>query len=141
MTLSTFAGGAAGSPIAAVTYEPGVCNIGPDEIRRRRRSGHVGAVATFVLLAILEAIGAPPLARLVLVIPAAGSAAGYLQAWLKFCAGFGSRGVFNFGAVGETQDLVDDDARRRDRSRAVRVGLASVAIGAAVAIVAVLLPL
>ena len=141
MTLSMFAAGAARPPIANVTYEPGVCNIGPDEIRRRRRSGHVGAVATVVLLAILVAIGAPPLARLILVLHAAGSAAGYLQAWLKFCAGFGSRGVFNFGRVGEMQDVVDDDARRRDRSRAVRIDLASLVIGVAIAVVAVLLQL
>ena len=31
-------------------YEPGVCNIGPAEIARRRRSGHVGALITIGLL-------------------------------------------------------------------------------------------
>jgi hypothetical protein len=35
----------------------------------------------------------------------------------------------------------DAEARRRDRARATQIGLASVAIGAAVGIAAVLLPL
>ena len=36
-------------------YRPGVCNIGPAEIARRRRAGHVGALATVGLLAVLAA--------------------------------------------------------------------------------------
>ena len=127
--------------IADAGYQPGVCNIGPDEIRRRRRAGHAGLVAAVVLLVVLVAVGAPPVARLLVAIPAAMAASGYLQAWLKFCAGFGSRGIFNFGDVGETHDVVDAAARAQDRSRARRIGLASLAIGVAVAIVATLLPL
>lgn len=126
---------------ASPEYRPGVCNIGPAEIARRRRAGHVGLLATVVLLAILVAIGAPPLARLIVALPAAASASGYLQAWFKFCAGFGSRGVFNFGPLGDTQQVVDPDARARDRSRANRIGLASLGAGIVVGILAVLLPL
>ena len=132
------------TPIAGTEYQPGACNIGPAEIARRRRSGHVALAVTIVVLASLIAIGAPPLARLVAVLPAAAAGSGYLQAWLKFCAGFGSRGVFNFGPLGQTQlvaSVADDDARRKDRSRSLQIGLASLGIGLAVGIVAVLLPL
>ena len=134
----------AGSPAPTtldVEYQPGVCNIGPAEIARRRRAGHVGLIATIALLAILVAVGAPPIARLLLVIPAAVAASGYLQAYLKFCAGFGSRGVFNFGDVGPMEQVEDAAARALDRAKATRIGLASFAIGLAVAIVAVLLPI
>ena len=86
------------------------------------------------------AIDAPPLARLFLVLPAAAAASGYLQAWLKFCAGFGSRGIFNFGPVGDTQQVVDEEARARDRARANRIGLASLAIGVAVGVLAAVIP-
>jgi hypothetical protein len=140
MTLAAFTGATPGTPIAGTAYQPGVCNIGPDEIRRRRRSGHVAFIATIVAFAVLVALGAPPIARLLLAIPAAGAASGYLQARLKFCAGFGSRGMFNFGPVGDTHDVVDADARGRDRARARQIGLASVGIGVAVAVLAVLLP-
>jgi hypothetical protein len=122
-------------------YQPGVCNIGPEEIARRRRAGHVGLVATAAVLALLIALGAPPLARLVLFLPAAGAAIGYLQARFRFCAGFASRGVYNFGALGRTSSVDDPTAAARDRSMALRLALASAAIGAVVAIVTVLLPL
>lgn len=130
-----------GPPTAGSSYEPGVCNIGPAEIARRRMVGHVGLVATVILFAVLEAIGAPHAVRLLLALPAAAAASGYLQAWLKFCAGFGSRGIFNFGQVGRTEQVPDADARSRDRRRAGEIGLASLAIGLGVAVAAVLLPL
>lgn len=146
MTHTTFGASAPGTsapgaPIAGLEYQPGVCNIGPEEIRRRRRAGHAGLIATVALLVGLVVIGAPPVTRLLVGIPAAGAASGYLQARFKFCAGFASRGVFNFGPVGETEQVIDADARARDRSRANRIGFASLGIGIVVAIIAVLLPL
>jgi hypothetical protein len=140
MTHAAFAANPSGTPVAGAEYRPGICNIGPEEIGRRRRAGHVGLLATVVLLVVLVAIGAPPLVRLIVAIPAAGAASGYLQAWLKFCAGFGSRGIFNFGPLGQTEQVADADARRRDRGRAGQIGLASLAIGIAVGVVAALLP-
>jgi hypothetical protein len=141
MTHTAFA--AAGSPVPplSIDYQPGVCNIGPAEIARRRRAGHIGLVAAFALFAVLVAVGAPPLARLLVAIPAVISASGYLQAYLKFCAGFGSAGVYNFGDVGPREKIADAAARARDRAKASRIGLASFAIGALAGIVAALLPI
>jgi len=142
VTASRFA--ATGAPARAPSsadYAPGVCNIGPAEIARRRRAGHAGVIATVVLLAVLVAVGAPPIVRLVLLVPAAAAAVGYLQASLRFCAGFGSRGVYNFGEVGRTTTVDDADARSRDRGRSLQIFAASLVIGLAVAILAVLLPI
>jgi hypothetical protein len=122
-------------------YRPGACNIGPAEIARRRQAGHIGLVVTGVGFIALVAVGSPPLFRLMLAIPAAASASGYLQAWLKFCAGFGSRGVFNFGTLGETTHVADAEARSRDRRRANQIALASLVLGLALAAAAVLAPL
>jgi hypothetical protein len=135
---------AAGSPAPttlSVDYQPGVCNIGPAEIARRRRSGHIGLIASVILFAVLIAVGAPPLARLLLVIPVAISASGYLQAYLKFCAGFGAAGVYNFGDLGTTDKVAEGANRKLDRAKATRISLAAFAIGIAVAVVAVLLPI
>ncbi len=88
----------------------------------------------------LLAVGAPPLARLLVALPAALAASGYLQARLRFCAGFGSAGVFNFGSLGETHPVKYDAARARDRARAMQIGLASLASGLLVGALAVLLP-
>lgn len=141
MTHMRFSISPSGFPVTGTGYQPGVCNIGPQEIRRRRRAGHVGLVATVVLLAVLVAVGAPPLARLLVAIPAAMAASGYLQAWLKFCADFGSRGIFNFGEIGQTHEVVDAEGRARDRARARQIGFASLGIGVVVAIIAVELPI
>jgi hypothetical protein len=138
------AAGLPGTPQAGPiesAYQPGICNIGPAEISRRRRAGHVGLLATVFLLTVLIAIGAPPLARLAIAVPAAVAASGYLQAWFKFCAGFGSRGIFNFGPVGQTKQALDAADRARDRARARQIGLASLGVGIAVGVVAILLPL
>lgn len=138
---STAAARMSGTPSSGSEYEPGVCNIGPAEITRRRRAGHAGLLATLALSGVLVVIGAPPLTRLIVALPAAAAASGYLQARLRFCAGFGSRGVFNFGEIGQTEQVPDPDARARDRSRAIQIGLASLAAGVVVGATAVVLPL
>ena len=140
MTITAFATDGAAPVDATPSYRPGVCNIGPREISRRRRAGHVGLAATLGLLAVLVAIGAPPLARILIALPAAVSASGYLQARLKFCAGFGQLGIMNFGELGDSVAVADEEARVADRRRARQIGLASMAIGAAVGVLAVLLP-
>ena len=58
-----------------------------------------------------------------------------LQAAFRFCAGFGFRGVSNFGAVGRTQAVPDDEARRSDRRKALRLAAYSSLIGVAAALV------
>ena len=121
-------------------YEPGACNIGPAEIARRWRAGHVGIVASVVTLGVVLAIGAPPPARLIVALPAAGAALAYLEAALKFCVAFGSRGVFNFGPLGTLATVTDSSARARDRMRAVQITLAGAVIGLAVGAIAVALP-
>lgn len=132
--------GSAPAPSFDAAYRPGVCNIGPAEIARRRRTGVVGTIATIVLLAILVAVHAPTPLRLLVFLPAAVAASGFLQAWLRFCAGFGWLGVFNFGDVGRTQGVADEGARLRDRLMAGKIGLAAAAVGAVVAVIALLLP-
>ncbi len=122
------------------TYQPGVCNIGPAEIARRRRFGHAGLIVSIVLFAALVAIGPPHWTRLALVLTAGGSASGYLQAWFHFCAGFGSQGVYNFGPTGTVRQVADADARASDRRRSLEIGIASLAIGVILGAAATLLP-
>ena len=130
-TLTTPSGG----------YESGVCNIGPAEIARRRRSGHVSLIVAIGLLAVLVMIGVPPIWRLLVALPAAGAAAGYLQARRHFCAGFAMQGVFNLGELGAQRPVADADLARRDRSAALWLFGQAVVIGSVVGILAVLLPI
>jgi hypothetical protein len=118
-----------------VDYQPGACNIGPAEIARRRRAGHVGVAMTAGLAAALAVLRAPPATFLLLAAPAATAASGYLQERLRFCAGFGARGVFNFGDLGPTSQVADADARSVDRKRSIQIAAASAAIGTTVGVV------
>ena len=121
-------------------YIPGVCNIGPAEINRRRRGGWFGLGLTILLwLAfIVFHVSAPW--RLTLFLPAFTGAEGFLQAAFHFCAGFGSRGLYNFGAeVGKTETVEQAEFRRKDQRKALLISLYSAMIGIAVAILGFLL--
>ena len=120
-------------------YLAGRCNIGAAEIARRRRFGHLGLALAVALLLTLLATDAPRESRLLLFLPAAGSAVGYLQARLRFCAAFGLLGVFNFGALGRGERVADPAALLRDRRSAVAIVAASAVIGLGLALAATLI--
>jgi len=127
--------------MASQEYIPGVCNIGPAERRRRRMGGIAGAVATVALLALLLIIDAPYLWRLILVIPAAGAATGFLQDAMHFCAGFGMKGIFNVvNSAGVVDNVELEEFRQKDRNKAIQISLYSLAIGLTVAALALLIP-
>jgi fatty acid desaturase len=120
-------------------YVSGVCNIGPAETRARLYAGWIGLVATAVLWCLLFALRASGWWGLVLFLPAAGAAVGFLQAALHFCAAFGMRGVFNFGSkVGDVTNVRQEEFRRADRAKAVRIMVYSGLIGAAAAALGVI---
>jgi hypothetical protein len=120
-------------------YQPGACNIGPDEIRRRWIGGHIGLAATIGLLVVLLAVDAPPMARLLVALPAAGAAISYLQAYLRFCAAFGLAGIYNFGNRGDSGSVSDSADRSRDRRRALAILTSGALIGLVIGVGAVLL--
>jgi hypothetical protein len=126
-----FSGGAADDAGGADGYQPGACNIGPDEIAARQRSGVAGVVAAGLLGVALLAAKAPPAARLLVALPLAGGVMGLLQARSRFCAAYGMRGVRNFGPLGETTTVDDDAARAADQRRSRQLMARSAAVGLA----------
>lgn len=118
-------------------YIPGVCNIGPAEINMRRRAGWIGLAVTVVLWIGLVLLGVSAYWRLLLVIPASLGATGFLQAYLHFCAGFGMKGLFNFGSeVGKTETVSQQEFRAKDKKRALQISGYSIAIGIMLALIA-----
>jgi hypothetical protein len=91
-----------------VIYTPGVCNIGPAEITRRRTVGWIGLAVTIAVLALLLIVQAPAILRLVIFLPAFAMAAGFVQAQMGFCVAFAQSGVYNLDAVGTTQSVTND---------------------------------
>ena len=122
-------------------YVPGVCNIGPWEIRRRRATSLVAFVAAALLFAALVAFGAPAWSRLLLLLPLTGGVFSWLQARRRFCAGFAVAGIANFGDESDLQRSVqDDEARRADLAAVRRMTRDAVLIALPITIVAALLP-
>ncbi len=143
--LSTLRPPAVDTPKAKATddaaYQPGVCNIGTAEIGARRRAGIVGAAATVALLGVLLAVRAPRATRLLIAVPAAGAASGFVQARHRFCAAYGTTGVFNTtGALGDVSAVEDPASRALDRAAARRIGRTSALVGLAAAALVLGLP-
>jgi hypothetical protein len=118
----------------ASEYQPGVCNIGPAEIARRRRAGYAGLAAAATVAAVLLVSGAPAWSRLAVAAPVSAALSGFIQARCKFCAGYGLAGLQNMGRLGAEQRVEDDAARRADRARALQINVASIVGGLLVAV-------
>jgi len=116
-------------------YIPGVCNIGPAEIKKRKQAGWLGLVATIILWMAFIWFDVPSAWRLLLFFPAMMSATGFLQAYMHFCAYFGFASLFNFGDVGKTDSVSQAEFRAKDRRRAWQIIIYSILIGLAAALV------
>jgi len=115
------------------------CNIGPDELARRRRSAIVFTGVAAVIAVALVALHVPPLVRLSIFPFAAGAAVTWLQVVHRFCVAFGALGVENFGRLGQEHG-VDPGQRAADRRRATQLILEGSLIGAVVAFAMAVLP-
>lgn len=122
-------------------YQPGVCNIGPAEIRQRRMSGYLGLAVAVVFLGLAFAFGWPAWTRLLVALPVMLAATGFLQAAFHFCVRFGAQGLFNFGDLGTQESVHEAEYRRKDQRKALLIAGLSALIAAVVAVAAFLVPL
>ncbi|MCP6719206.1 MAG: hypothetical protein KJI71_03175 [Patescibacteria group bacterium] len=117
-------------------YIPGVCNIGPEEIKKRRQTGWIGLIATVALWMLFIWLDIPRIWRLALFFPAMMSAVGFLQAYMHFCAYFGFASLFNFTEIGKTQTIEQSEFHTKDRRKAWQIIIYSVLIGLTVSLIA-----
>ena len=122
-------------------YQPGVCNIGPAEIRSRRRTGWIGLAVAVVFLVLAFALQIPAPFRLLVALPVAMAATGFLQGAFHFCVRFGTQGLFNFGDIGTEEAVHETEYRRKDQRKAVLIIVLSLLITVVVAVGAFLTPL
>lgn len=124
-------------------YVAGACNIGREEITRRKRAAVAGLVATLLLATVLLALGAPggvgP--RLLIAIPLTGAAIGWIQARRRFCMAYGLAGTFNLEKIGNMSRVVDASALAADRRTALIIAAQGLAAGLLGAILFALIPL
>lgn len=122
-------------------YIPGVCNIGAPEIRLRKAWGWAMLLVTVAVFAVFFVIDVSRWWRLVVFPAAFGAAYGLIQGYAGFCATYGILGVFNLGPdAGRTETVRDRLARKRDRRRALRMVLTSIAVAAVVTLTLLAVP-
>ena len=109
-------------------YQPGVCNIGPTQQRRRLLLGVASLVAAAAYVAAVVSLAWPRWALILSVFPLYGAAMGALQYRERFCIGFAGMGVFDVGEG--TNEIRDEEALAADRKKAVRLNAKAMAIGA-----------
>lgn len=125
----------------SAAYQPGVCNIGPAEIARRRRAATNLTILTAIVAGALLAADVPPLLRIAVLPLSAAAGVTWLQVVRRFCVAFGAAGVLNFGVLGGTKSVEALAARAADRRTAFRMIVEGSFYGLIAAIALVLLPL
>lgn len=124
-------------------YVPGVCNIGPREVRRRRAFAVAGFLTAATLFVLMLVSGASPAIRFLILLPPTWAGTfSWLQARRRFCAAFAMAGIANFGDGDDSRQAVDDPAARlADRSATFRLARDAFLLALPVPVVAALLPI
>lgn len=115
------------------------CNIGPEEVARRRRSALFFTAVALGVAILIVASDLPSAARLILLPFAAGAAIAWLQVVHRFCVAFGAFGLENFGRLG-SETRVGAEQRAADRRRALQLVLEGTLIGVIATWVFLILP-
>ena len=116
-----------------------VCaNIGPRERRRRLVGGFVFLLVTACVAGCLILFDAPRVWRLLVFLPAWGTAIGFFQVTAKTCVALAARGLKNM----DTGDEAITDARELSQVRAQSRGvhIRSILTGVIAAALLLLLP-
>ena len=110
-------------------YQPGLCNIGPAEITRRKSIGLGGALFAVGYSFVGAVLFFPLFFKLLVFIPAVIAATGFVQVYYHFCVAFGLSNVFNFGDhVDTTTNVLEKKARELDRRQAWKLIIISVGL-------------
>ena len=116
-------------------YVPGVCNLGKEEISRRRNGLYLSLTLLIINILILQLFHASNIWRLTSFLTVSYVAISYQQWYFKFCVKFGMKGVFNFGKLGKTFEVLQNEDKRKDRIKAIRMIAIGIVIGVSVAMI------
>lgn len=124
-------------------YRPGVCNIGPREIARRRRTGYLGLLLAGALALALVVSGAAAETRLLVAAPLFVGLLGLAQARARFCVAFAALGVHDLPSAARPtrEGATARIARIADLRRAASLLIAPGAISLVLVAILYLAPL
>lgn len=107
-------------------YQPGVCNIGKNEIRKRYSLAVIGFVITAAIVSLVILSNSPRLWLLVSFISLFLGFEGFYQGYFHFCAGFASAGISDFtGSGGSKRKVNNSEFHKKDMQKAMQIHLYS----------------
>ena len=110
-------------------YIAGKHNIGSQEIRKKWSQALFWFAVTLLVIAIFFNAGVERLWRLIIFIPAIFLAI-YAQQWLfQFSIRFGIKGEYNFGELGEKEEVLSEDDKKNDFMKAWQIYYSSFFLG------------
>ncbi|GAA0264775.1 hypothetical protein [Halobacterium noricense] len=115
-------------------YQPGSCNIGHAERRKRYLSGVTGFAVAALLVVAVATLHADPAWLLAAVAPLFVGFLGVLQARAKFCVGYAMAGVYDVTVTGGNREAAPEAGQRADRKRAIVLSLKALAAATVVAL-------
>ena len=122
------------------SYRPGVCNIGGQEVAKRRRYALLAAAGAAGWLVATTLLDAPAFARALAGLPAAGAFLSWYEAERRFCVSYAALGVYRLGAVNEYRRVRDGAERAADLRALVLPLVAAAVVAVVVAGASFLLP-
>ena len=122
------------------SYIPGTCNLGFEEVEKRRRNIKIGLLTAILGIIFITYFNFSREWRLLIFIPLFYSALCYFQVRKKFCVVYGVLGIFNFGKLGNSQKVIDDESKRLDKKRAIQILFISLSTSLIATVVYYLLP-
>jgi predicted nucleic acid-binding Zn ribbon protein len=120
-------------------YIPGICNINPKEVKRRRTIGIIGLIVVIAVTVILVLLNLPSLFRAIVFVPAFIMATGFIQAQSKFCVGYASAGMQHVGT--NSLNIEDKEALKADKKRANKINIQALVAALVLTAITVLLPI
>jgi hypothetical protein len=103
-------------------YKSGVCNIGTQEKKLRRRTGYFGLVGTLIGFLAIIAFDLPQIFSLILIFPIYMSVIGFYQDKSNFCVYFGFNGIYNMEEKGrKVIDIQNEIQKKADRKKAFKM--------------------
>lgn len=110
-------------------YIPGVCNIGKEEVNKRKRFFAFTALSVLLFTYFtLEHIDSSWM-RFFLFCSTTGLMVAYLQIKNRFCVSYGMFGIYNFSKPGKGQKVTNNSFLAEDRKKSLKMIILSLVIG------------
>ncbi|MGZ3865086.1 MAG: hypothetical protein ACXVC6_14970 [Bacteroidia bacterium] len=109
-------------------YIPGVCNIGNEQLTKRKRFLAINIGVNIILIVLMAVLDADRSFRLLMFIPLAVTSVAAQQVIYKFCYRFGLTGLYGFGKVGYDKKVPKNQFRELDRKKSMKMLVSSIVI-------------